>query len=201
MFDISPLTVLIGSIVLIVLGLVIAYRGLHLLKNFVRTTGAILMGLILFLVGGTIGLLFSPLFAIIGAIGGGILGLIIGFILAPTLLWLLLSIIVFMICFNIGSSIADTLTDTQVVILIAGFIAGLIGSWTFSLVAKRMLAGAASTAGGLMVGSGIFLILLNYVDTSLLIASIGGLVGLIVVASTGYGANRPKKHKKRKKDH
>lgn len=199
MLDIPPLPVLIASIVLIVLGLIIAYRGLHLMKNFVRSTGAVICGIIFFLVGGAVGLLFSPLIGLIGAVAGGIIGLIVGFLLAPTLLWLILSIIVFMICFNIGSSVADNFTSNQIMIIIAGFAAGLIGSWLFSYLAKRMLAGAASTVGGLMFGSGLFLMLLYNFDTGFMTAGIAGLVGFLLVAVTGYGANRPKKKKKKKK--
>jgi hypothetical protein len=197
LFDISFPILLIGAIILVILGLVIAYKGFDLLKGFVRTTGAILGGIVFFLIGGFIGLFFGPFIAIAAAVLMGILGMILGAILAPTLLWLMLSIIVFVICFNIGANVAGDLGASDIMVLVVGIISGILGSWLFSNLARRALVGATSTVGGLMVGAGAFLISMEYFG--LVPSAVIGIVALVIVSSTGYGANRGKKRKKHKK--
>lgn len=199
MFGISGTAILIGAIILILMGLVIAYKGFDLLKNFVRTTGAIIMGILFFIIGGVIGILFGPLIAIVAAIIGGILGLIIGAILAPTLLWLLLSAIVFIICFNLGATGAESLGASELIAIVAGIFVGLIGSWFISRLARALLVGATALVGGLLVGAGAYLIILDPYGFTLAIAA--GIGTMIFVAATGFMANRDKGHRKKKRKH
>lgn len=196
----ADILVLIGAAVLILMGLVIAYRGLKILESFVRTAGALILGIVLMIVGGTVGLLFGPLVALIGALVGGVLGLILGALLAPTLLWLMLTIVVFIVCFNIGASTADSLGASNVLVWVIAILVGLIGSWIFSFLARRVLAGATSLVGGLLAGAGTFMILLEY--TSFEISAGIGAAVLVLVFLTGYGANRKsgRRHKKRDRE-
>jgi hypothetical protein len=113
------------------------------------------------------------------------------------MLWLMLTIVVFIACFNIGASAADSVGASAILVWVVAVLAGLIGSWIFSFIARRVLAGAASLAGGLLVGSGVYLIILEYYHNE--IAAGIGFAALILVFLTGYGANRGESGKRKKK--
>lgn len=182
--------ILLGALILIILGLIVAYKGVDLMTHFIRSTGGLLLGIVFFIIGGIVGILLGPLVAIVAAIVAGIIGFILGFIFAPSLLWLLLSLVVFVIFFNIGSNTADALGAGSAVVFASGLISGLLGSWLFSHIARRALAGATSVIGGLLVGTGTFMILLNY--QSLPVAAGAGAAVFMIVSLTGYGASRPR---------
>ncbi len=197
MFDISTSVIFIGSVILVLMGLIIAYKGFDLLKHFVRSTGAILGGILFFIIGGVIGMFFGPLIAIAAAIVMGILGMIIGAILAPSLLWLMLSIVVFIVCFNIGGTVAENFGASGIMALVIGMISGFIGAWIFSFMARKLLVGATSIVGGLMVGAGTFMVLIGRYGFT--VAAVSGTIILVLVALTGYSSNTWKKRKKSKK--
>ena len=197
MFDISTSVIFVGAMILVLMGLIIAYKGFDLLKHFVRSTGAIIGGIVFFIIGGVIGMFFGPLIAIAAAIIMGILGLMIGALLAPTLLWLMLSIVVFIVCFNIGGTVAENFGASGIMVLVIGMISGFIGAWMFSFLARKLLVGATSVVGGLMVGAGTFMIIIGLFGFTA--AAIGGTIALVLVALTGYTLNMGKKRKRSKK--
>lgn len=194
-FGIIDLLILGLMVLLIILGLVLALRGYKLMEKFMRLFGGIILAFTFMFIGFLIGFYLGGIWVFILGPVLGIIGFIIGLIFAPRIFWMILAMIVFALCFGLGWRIGEYLDLDGLVIWIAAFAAGIIGSWVFGMIARKLMVAATSLIGGIMVGIGVFIILLESFD--MVVAGGAGLGAVLLVSLVGYLLQRGKKRGRR----
>ncbi len=190
---------MIGLMVFMLLGLIVAFKGFELLKGFVRVAGGMILSIAMLFFGLFVGAFLGPLWVIVLGVVFAVLGFIIGYLIAPTILWLILAIIIFSIFWTLGWSVAEHFGGDGIILYIAAFAAGILGAYLFSIFARRLMVGATSALGALMFAVPLFLLLLGPLEV--IVAGAIAIASFIVLSIAGYFSQRGKgsKDPKRKK--
>ncbi len=194
---------IIGLMIFMLLGLIVAFKGFELLKAFVRMAGGIILSIAMLFFGLFVGAFLGPVWVIVLGIAFAILGFIIGYLIAPTILWLILAIIVFSIFWTLGWSVAEHFGADVIILYIAAFASGIIGAYLFSIFAKRLMVGATSALGALMFSVPLFILLMG--PLGVMVAGAIAIASFIVLSIAGFfsqrgkGSKGPHKNRKRKR--
>ncbi|GAY25842.1 hypothetical protein ATG_10450 [Desulfurococcaceae archaeon AG1] len=149
----------LGSILLVVLSLILAFAGKTFAKVVVFLLGGASLGLLLYYLGNV--MLGSPLSIIIGIVGF-VLGGLLGVLLLPVAVGFGLALVLFTIGFSLGG-------------LLAGLLAGLLGFIIGFMLHNPILAFVTSAIAGYLLYVG-----LSGFDIDRSIALVAGVILFIV---------------------
>lgn len=186
------------SLVLIALGLVLAYKGYALFKGLVSVFGALVLGTCFLIAGIWIGGMIGGIFTLIIPIALAIIGCIIGAILAVRIAVTMLGIAFAVISWTAGMAVGSELFEGGLAVFVTALIFAMAGIVLFIIFNKAMIKVATSVIGGYLTAWGAYMLSHGYVEER--IAFIAAVIIMIAVTLSGMISQIGGSSKKKKKD-
>ncbi|MDG6225023.1 MAG: hypothetical protein QCI82_05865 [Candidatus Thermoplasmatota archaeon] len=186
------------SLVLIVLGLVLAYRGYVLFKGVVSVFGALILGTCFLIAGIWIGGMVGGIFALLVPIALAIIGCIIGAILAVRIAVTMLGIAFAVISWTAGMAVGSELFDGGLALFVTALVFAMAAVALFIIFNKAMIKVATSVIGGYLTAWGAYTLMHGHMADG--IAFLAGVVILIAVTVSGMVSQMGASSKRKKKD-
>jgi len=144
------------ALILLTLGLVLAYAGYRLLKGIASLLGALVLGGAMLAVGLWMGSLIGGVTAIVLPLVLGLVGALIGAFVAIKLLMLVLAIGAAIISWIAGTAVAEVFSMEPLPGFALSLACSVAGLLLFLLMSRAMIKGSTAALGSFMVFTGSF---------------------------------------------
>ena len=186
------------ALVLVALGLVLAYKGYALFKGVISIFGALVLGACFLIAGIWIGGMIGGIFSLVIPIVLAIIGCILGAILAVKIAITILGIAFAVISWTAGMAAGSELFPGQLIGFAIALIFAIVGIVVFIIFNKAMIKIATSLIGGYLTAWGANMILDPFMSDRA--AFLIGAVILVAVSVSGILSQMGTRSKKKKND-